>query len=106
MARWENLDHIDIYGGRATLRRVQDLLFGVVFAGHKPPIDITLNSIRPGDVICADDKFSLTAFGVIAGRITGYLFEEKPHRPFLAEQAEALGVPFGSERAKLVRGNR
>ncbi|MEZ4519994.1 MAG: MBL fold metallo-hydrolase, partial [Chloroflexota bacterium] len=30
--------------------------------------------------------------------------EEKPHRPFLAEQAEALGVPFGPERAKLVRG--
>jgi ribonuclease Z len=106
LARWENLDHIDIYGGRGTLQRVESLLFGVVFAGHKPPIDISLNVIRPGDTICSDDKFSLTAFEVShrGPDNLGYLFEEHPHRPFLAERAEALGVPFGPERAKLVRG--
>lgn len=106
LARWENLDHIDIYGGQGTLRRVEALLFGVVFAGHKPPIDITLNAIRPGDVICADDKFTLSAFEVShrGPDNLGYLFEEHPHRPFLAEKAAELGVPFGPERAKLVRG--
>jgi ribonuclease Z len=106
LARWENLDHIDIYGGRFTLQRVHDLLFKVVFAGHRPPIDIALHPVEPGDVICADDKFSLTAFGVShrGPDNLGYLFEEKPHRPFLAERAAELGVPFGPERARLVRG--
>jgi len=106
LARWENLDHIDIYGGRATLARVHDLLFKVVFAGHRPPIDISLHAIRPGDVIAADDKFSLTAFEVShrGPDNLGYLFQEKPHRPFLAERADELGVPFGPERSVLVRG--
>jgi len=106
LARWENLDHIDIYGGRATLARVSDLLFKVVFAGHRPPIDVSLHAIRPGDVICADDKFSLTAFEVShrGPDNLGYIFAEKPHRPFLAERADALGVPFGPERSQLVRG--
>ncbi len=106
LARWENLDHIDIYGGRATLARVSDLLFKVVFAGHRPPIDVSLHAIRPGDVICADDKFSLTACEVShrGPDNLGYVFEEKPHRPFLAEQADVLGVPFGPERSLLVRG--
>ncbi len=106
LARWENLDRIDIYGGRATLARVHDLLFKVVFAGHRPPIDIGLHPIRPGSVICADDKFSLTAFEVShrGPDNLGYLFQEKPHRPFLAERADELGVPFGPERSILVRG--
>lgn len=106
LARWENLDHLDVYAGKATLARVSELLYRVVFAGHRPPIDLGLHAIEPGDVICADDKFSLTAFGVShrGPDNLGYLFEEKPHRPFLAEKAEALGVPFGPERAKLVRG--
>jgi ribonuclease Z len=34
----------------------------------------------------------------------GFLFQEKPHRPFLAHKAEALGIPFGPERSQLVRG--
>ena len=106
LTRWENLDHIDVYGGRATLARVHDLLFKVVFAGHRPPIDISLNLIKPGDVICADDKFSLTAFEVShrGPDNLGFLFEEKPHRPFLADRAAELGVPFGPERTQLVRG--
>jgi len=106
LARWENLDHIDIYGGRFTLQRVHDLLFKVVFAGHRPPIDIALHPVEPGDVLCADDKFQLSTFAVShrGPDNLGYLFEEKPHRPFLAERAAELGVPFGPERARLVRG--
>ncbi len=106
LARWENLDHIDIYGSRATLARVYDLLFKVVFAGHRPPIDVALHAVEPGDVICSDDKFRLTAFEVShrgPGNL-GYLFAEQPHRPFLAERAGELGVPFGPERTRLVRG--
>jgi ribonuclease Z len=34
----------------------------------------------------------------------GYLFEEKSRRPFLAEKATELGVPFGPERRLLVQG--
>jgi ribonuclease Z len=34
----------------------------------------------------------------------GYLFEEKPRRPFLAEKADQLGVPFGPQRRDLVNG--
>jgi ribonuclease Z len=106
LTRWENLDHIDIYGGRATLARVHDLIFRVVFAGHRPPIEVSLHAVRPGDVICADDKFSLSVFEVShrGPDNLGYLFQEKPHRPFLAERASEMGVPFGPERAALVRG--
>ena len=34
----------------------------------------------------------------------GYLFEEKARRPFLAEKADALGIPPGPLRGKLVAG--
>jgi ribonuclease Z len=34
----------------------------------------------------------------------GFIFQEKPRRPFLTEKAQALGVPPGPERARLVRG--
>jgi ribonuclease Z len=106
LVRWENLDHLDIYAGKATMARVADLLHRVVFAWHKPPIDLGLHVVEPGDVLCADDKFSLTTFAVShrGPDNLGFVFEEKPHRPFLAEKAEALGVPFGPERARLVRG--
>jgi ribonuclease Z len=57
-------------------------------------------------VIVEDDKFRLSAFSVThrGPDCFGFLFEEKPRRPFLAAKAEELGVPFGPERAKLVRG--
>jgi ribonuclease Z len=53
-----------------------------------------------------DDKFTLSAFPVShrGAESFGYLFEEKERRPFLAEKADALGVPFGPERSLLVRG--
>jgi ribonuclease Z len=105
LSRWENLDSIDIYGGRATLRRVANLIFKVVFPGGRSPIDVNLLVLRPG-IIMEDDKLSLSAFPVQhrGPGCFGFLFEEKPHRPFLADKAEALGVPFGPERAQLVRG--
>lgn len=106
LSRWENMDQVDIYAGRHTLRRVADLLFKVVFPNGRAPLDINLIAIEPG-VIFHDDKFTLTAVPVShrGPDCYGFVFEEKPHRPFLAEKAAELGVPFGPERSQLVRSN-
>jgi ribonuclease Z len=106
LSRWENLDYLDIYGGEATLARVSNLLFKVVFPGKQLPLPINLIPLQPGQVLMQDDKFVLSAFPVShrGPGCFGFLFEERAHRPFLPEKAEALGVPFGPERALLVRG--
>ncbi|RMG96249.1 MAG: ribonuclease Z [Chloroflexi bacterium] len=105
LARWENLDAIEIYAGRSTLKRVSNLLFKVVFPDGRIPIDINLIPVEPG-VIMEDDKFTLSAFTVShrGPDCLGFLFEEKPHRPFLVDKATELDIPFGPERARLVRG--
>ncbi|HFE66525.1 MAG TPA: MBL fold metallo-hydrolase, partial [Chloroflexi bacterium] len=105
ISRWENLDQVDIYGGRSTLRRVSDLLFKVVFPNGRTPLDINLIEVEPG-VILEDDKFSVTAVPVShrGPGCFGYVFEEKTRRPFLNDKAEELGIPFGPERSRLVRG--
>lgn len=105
LSRWETLERLEIYGGREALDRVSDLIFTVALRGNRPPVDIDLIPLEPG-LIMSDDKFSLSAFPVThrGGGCFGFLFEEREHRPFLAEKAEALGVPFGPERAQLVRG--
>lgn len=103
-ARWEAMDHIEIYGGSWALERVYDLIHGVVFRGAKPPIKVDLIEVRPG-IILEDDTFEVTAFPVThRGPSLGYLFREKARRPFLEEQAEAMGVPRGPERRQLVAG--
>lgn len=106
LSRWEMLEKLDIYGGKATLQRVRDLIHRVVLRGAQPPVQIALTAIESGDLIMADDKFRLTAFGVRhrGPDCLGFVFEEQTRRPFLVEQAEALGVPAGPERAHLVRG--
>jgi ribonuclease Z len=107
LSRWENLDSLDIYGGRATLARVHNLLYRVVFPGKvSPSLSINLHLLEPGQIIVEDDTFRLTAFPVEhrGPDCFGYLFEEEAHRPFLADRAQELGVPFGPERTQLVRG--
>ena len=105
ISRWENMEQIDIYAGRATLKRVSDLLFKVVFPNGRSPVDINLIEVKPG-VVFRDKKMSVSAFPVHhrGPDCYGFLFAEEAHQPFLAEQAEALGVPFGPERAQLIRG--
>ena len=104
-ARWEAMDKVEIWGGKWTLERVRDLLFGVVLRGARPSLKIELSVIEPG-VLMEDDRFVLTAFPVVhrAPDCFGFLFEEKPRRPFLNDIAEALGVPPGPERRELVSG--
>src|SRR5688500_19720796 len=41
--RWEAVDELNIFGGRSTLDRVHDLLYGVVLRGNKPPMPLRLN---------------------------------------------------------------
>ncbi len=103
-ARWETVDHIEVYGGSWALERVYDLIYGVVLRGAEPPIKIDLIEVHPG-VVLEDDTFEVVAFPVVhRGPCLGYLFREKPRRPFLNERAEALEVPCGPERQRLVAG--
>lgn len=104
-ARWENIDSLEIFGGRATLERVNALLFGVVLDYERLPIDIKLLELRPG-VILESKEFTVSAFPVThrgSGNF-GFVFQERTHRPFLLEQAEALGIPAGPQRGQLVAG--
>jgi ribonuclease Z len=103
--RWEAIDELEIYGGRQTLDRVHTLLYDVVLRGNQPPMPLKMNEIKPGVFFEAED-FTITAFPVThkGPDCLGYLFEEKARRPFLAEKADALGVPFGPERSELVAG--
>jgi len=105
LARWETMQEIEILGGRRALERIDDLLFGVVFRGVRPPIEVNLREIQPGVIYDVDD-FSVTAFPVShrGADSLGYLFEEKPRRPFLAEKAEVLNIPPGPWRGDLVKG--
>jgi ribonuclease Z len=103
--RWEAIEELEIYGGRSTLDRVHDLLYGVVLRGNQPPMPLRMNEIKAGIFFEADD-FSVTAVPVShrGPDCFGFLFEAKSRRPFLAEKADQLGVPFGPERRDLVAG--
>jgi ribonuclease Z len=105
LTRWEDLTGIEIWGGAGTLTRVDNLLRDVVFLGQEAPIPINLLPLEAG-LFWQDKKFSITAFPVKhqgAGNF-GFCFQERTHHPFLAEKAEALGVPNGPIRGRLVAG--
>lgn len=103
--RWESIDNLEIYGGAGALERIHDLLYGVVLRGQKPPMPVALIGVTRG-IIIEEKDFTVTAFPVKhrASDSYGYLFEERSRQPFLAEKADALGIPFGPLRGKLVKG--
>ena len=103
--RWETIESMEIYGGRASLERIHDLLFGVVLRGAQPPMPITLKALEPGVFFDAED-FTVSAFPVHhrSPDSLGYVFEEKARRPFLPDQADRLQVPPGPWRRDLVAG--
>jgi ribonuclease Z len=104
--RWEAIDELDIFGGRTTLDRVHDLVYGVVLRGNQAPMPVRMNEIKPG-LFLETDSFTVSAFAVThrGPDCLGYIFEGKARRPFLAEKANELGVPFGPERRTLVEGH-
>jgi ribonuclease Z len=103
--RWEAMDKILIAAGKSALGRIQDLLFGVVLKGKYPPVEITLHPLEEGLVFDESD-FTVSAFPVFhrTPDCYGFAFEEKSHRPFLVEKAEALKIPPGPWRGDLVKG--
>jgi ribonuclease Z len=104
-SRWETMDKLEIYGGNWTLARVKDLLLKVVLRTEKVPIKLKFTPLKPG-LIFEDTSFQLSAFPVShrGADCFGFLFQEKSRRPFLNDQAEVFGVPFGPERRQLVAG--
>ncbi|MBE2234062.1 MAG: ribonuclease Z, partial [Anaerolinea sp.] len=103
--RWEMIPDIDIYAGRWALRRVADLLAVVFGTVDDLPVKVHLHELEPG-VLMEDAHFQLRAFPVThrGQGCFGFAFIERDRRPFLAEQAEALGVPAGPIRRDLVQG--
>jgi ribonuclease Z len=104
-AHWEDISEIEIFGGQVTIDRVRRLLFGVVLDYERLPIQIHLIDIAPG-VLLESKDYTVTAFPVThrgPGNF-GYSFEEHSRHPFLVEKAEALGIPAGPERGRLVAG--
>jgi ribonuclease Z len=103
--RWESIDNLQIFGSRSALERIDDLLTRVVLRGAPPPMPLNLIPLTPG-IFFEGEDFTISAFPVHhrASESLGYLFEEKSRRPFLAEKADALGVPPGPVRRDLVEG--
>jgi ribonuclease Z len=103
--RWETIDNLEIYGPRSALERIDDLLMKVVLRGATPPMPLSLIPLTPG-IFFEGEDFTVSAFPVHhrASESLGYLFEEKARRPFLAEKADALGIPSGPCRRDLVEG--
>lgn len=105
-SRWEAVSNMEIYGGASTLDRVRDLIFRVVLrGGDNPAFRVKFMPIKPG-IIFEDNTFHIEAFSVThrGPDCYGYIFQEKSRRPFLNDKAEALGVPIGPERRRLVDG--
>jgi len=103
--RWETIENLEIYGGDHTLERIEDLLFRVVIRGVIPPFPIELKTVKKGPII-AEKDFTISAFPVKhrSAGCFGFTFEEESKRPFLAEKADALGIPSGPMRRDLVQG--
>ena len=103
--RWEAIPQLDIYAGKASLERIQDLLYSVVLRNAQPPITINMHQVTNGTIFEGDD-FSINAFPVShrGPDCYGFKFTEKGHAPFLADRADELGVPAGPLRRDLVNG--
>ncbi len=106
LGRWEMLEKMEIYGGRSTLARVAKLIFGVVFPEKYPPDVIELIPLNQGDIILEDEKFRLSAFSVThrGPDCYGFLFEEKPRRPFIAQKADAIRRAFWPGKVQTCQG--
>ncbi len=104
-SRWEAIEELEIFAGGWALERIHDLLYKVVLRGARPPMQIHLREISPGEIFRSDDFF-VSAFPVShrGPDCFGFLFEEMPRRPFIPDKAEALGVPPGPARRDLVNG--
>jgi ribonuclease Z len=102
--RWEAIDELQIYGGRAPLDRVRDLM-KVVLRSDEVKVKIAFVEIKGGDLF-ESRNLHVSAFPVVhrGGGCFGFVFQEKTKQPFLVDAAEKLGLPVGPERKRLVAG--
>ncbi|MEN6480916.1 MAG: MBL fold metallo-hydrolase [Anaerolineaceae bacterium] len=42
--RWETIDELSVFGGKAALDRIHDLLYGVVLRSNQPPMPVNFVS--------------------------------------------------------------
>jgi ribonuclease Z len=105
LAQLETHEKLMIYGGKAVLDKIEDLLYGVVFRGVTPPMKIDLLDIKPGIIFKCED-FEIVTFPVRhrGPDCFGFVFQEQSRRHFLNDRATELGVPNGPQRRDLVRG--
>lgn len=105
LLRWETIETLEIYGGKAALNRINDLIYGVVLRGNHSPFDLALVPIEEG-VFIEEKELTVTAIPVQhrGPDNYGYLFQEKGRYPFLPEKAKELGIPSGPWRKDLVNG--
>lgn len=105
LLRWETIDSLEIYGGKAALNRIHELIYGVVLRGNHSPFDLALIPIEEG-VFIEEAGLSVTAIPVQhrGPDNFGYLFQEKGRYPFIPEKAEELGITSGPWRRDLVNG--
>ena len=105
LGRWEALDELNIFGGESALERVGALMQVVFGPGQGERMGVHLNLLEEG-VVFEDKEFFLEAFPVShrGAGCFGFTFEEKAHRPFQADKAEALGIPHGPVRRDLALG--
>lgn len=106
LGRWEALEELSIYGGKACMSRVQALM-DVVFGANMPNVGVSLNVIEPG-LLFEANNFTLEVFSVQhrGPDCFGFTFAEKTRRPFLPELAEKLNIPHGPERRALANGEQ
>lgn len=105
LLRWENLEEMDLYGGRDTIARIKALIYTVVLHPNHIPEMLRFHQIQAG-VLFEEEDFTVHAFPVFhrGSDSFGFRFERKDRRPFLPEKAEALGIPPGPWRRDLSRG--
>lgn len=105
LLRWENLEAMDLYGGRDTIARIKALIYTVVLHPNHVPEFLRFHQIQPG-ILFAEEDFTVHAFPVFhrGSDSFGFRFERKDRRPFLPEKAEALGIPPGPWRRDLSNG--
>jgi ribonuclease Z len=102
--RWEAINEMQIYGSAWALQRVRELM-RVVFGTGETHLRVDYHAVSPG-ILLEDKAFLLRAFAVEHRKTEtyGFSFEGRSRRPFLAEKAEALGVPAGPIRRELAEG--
>ena len=105
MVRWETMEEMHIYGGSDAIDRIRDLLLSVVLRGNRTSTPLVFHKLTPG-VFIEEKTMRISCFPVTHRGTDsyGFKFEEKGHRPFLAEKASALGIPAGPWRKDLAEG--